>query len=356
MPAAMMVHSLCSRIRSKSDSVCGRLGRRRRPASVGPRISRVPQPLVSVVVATYNRPARLVALLESLRSQTLPSDAFEVVVVDNGSAAPTQELLAAASAGGELQLRVVRHTSTRGPAGARNAGWPVATAPLIAFTDDDCCADHRWLSAALEVHAAHPRSVIQGRTEPNPSELAEEGLFSRTVRVDGLGPQYETCNVFYPRAALQSLGGFVESFDPFPGGEDTDLAWRAIESGWKTVFAPEARVFHAVERIGPAGILRVASRWTPTVRVFADHPGTRSMLYRGRFWNVWHYLMWRSLFALLAPRWLRRLVLSRHLMDLRRRARAGGSGSWAVPLLIVHDLVECWAVARGARRYRTFVL
>ena len=32
MPAAMMVHSLCSRIRSKSDRVCGRLGRRRRPA------------------------------------------------------------------------------------------------------------------------------------------------------------------------------------------------------------------------------------------------------------------------------------------------------------------------------------
>jgi GT2 family glycosyltransferase len=316
----------------------------------------VPQPLVSVVVATYNRPARLAALLESLRDQTLPSDAFEVVIVDNGSAAATQELLDGVSAAGGLQLRVVRHTSTRGPAGARNAGWPLATAPLVAFTDDDCTADARWLRAALEVHADHPRAVIQGRTEPNPRELDAQGLFSRTVRVDRLGPQYETCNVFYPRAALELLGGFVESFDPFPGGEDTDLAWRAIEAGWDTVFAPQARVFHAVERIGLSGTLRVAARWTPTVRVFAEHPQTRSMLYHGVFWNVWHYLLWRSVLALAGPAWLRRLLLTRHLSELRRRSRATGSGGWAVPFLILHDAVECWAIARGARRYRTFVL
>jgi hypothetical protein len=50
----------------------------------------------------------------------------------------------------------------------------------------------------------------------------------------------------------------------------------------------------------------------------------------------------------------------RHLLELRRRAREAGAGSWsvpwAVPYLIVHDVVECWAVARGAARYRTLVL
>ena len=146
------------------------------------------------------------------------------------------------------------------------------------------------------------------------------------------------------------------AFGLTPGGEDTDLAWRAIEAGWGTGFVPDALVFHAVERLGARGTLRVASRWTATIRVFADHPRTRSMLYRGLFWNVWHYLLWRSAVALLGPDWLRRMVLTMHLLTLRRRAREAGSSAWVVPFLVVHDAVECWAVARGTARYRTLVL
>jgi hypothetical protein len=50
------------------------------------------------------------------------------------------------------------------------------------------------------------------------------------------------------------------------------------------------------------------------------------------------------------------MLLTLHLMALRRRARLAGAGSWAVPYLILHDAVECWAVARGAVRYKTLVL
>jgi len=82
------------------------------------------------------------------------------------------------------------------------------------------------------------------------------------------------------------------------------------------------------------GILWVPARWGPAVRVRRDHPATRSMLHRGLFWNVWHYLMWRSLLALLAPARLRRLVLARHLAQLRRRAAERG-GAAAVR---VHDV------------------
>jgi len=90
--------------------------------------------------------------------------------------------------------------------------------------------------------------------------------------------------------------------------------------------------------------------------VLADHPQTRVMLYRDRFWNVWHYLLWRSALALLAPAWLRRLLLTRYLLELRKRARVEHGGPWALPFFVVHDAVECWAIARGAWRYRTFVL
>jgi cellulose synthase/poly-beta-1,6-N-acetylglucosamine synthase-like glycosyltransferase len=311
---------------------------------------------VSVVVSTRNRPERLRRLLRSLEAQTLRPDLFEVIVVDDGSQPPTRQVLEAELDRAVLALRTVRHERPIGPGGGRNSGWQAARAPLIAFVDDDCAAAPEWLASGLERARSAPTAVIQGRTEPERSPLCENGLLNRTVRIEHLGPQYETCNIFYPREVLESLDGFDEDFGTRPGGEDTDLAWRAIEAGHATVQAPDAVVFHAVERLGVVGTLRVAARWGPTIRVFARHPQTRVMLYRGHFWNVWHYLMWRSLLSLAGPRWLARLVLTLHLLELRRRARDAGAGSWAIPFLIVHDLVECWSVAGGAVRYRTLVL
>ncbi|MGH2867766.1 MAG: glycosyltransferase family 2 protein [Solirubrobacteraceae bacterium] len=323
-----------------------------------------PPPLVSVVVSTHNRPERLARLLAALRAQTIASDRFEVVVVDNGSRPETASILDREQAHGGLPLRTLRLQTTAGPAGGRNLGWHQAVAPLVAFTDDDCQPSPQWLTAILAAAAAHPGAVLQGPTRPAPDELERDGLLSHTVRIEGLGPQYETCNIAYPRAVLEALGGFDERFGRQPSGEDTDLAWRAIAAGRETVFVPAAVVHHAVEPIGVSGMLRRAARWSAVVRVFADHPGTRSMLYRGRFWNVWHYLLYRSLLALAGPPWLRRLLITRHLLALRRRARSSpgarsvrrGAGPAAVFFLLVHDSVECWAVARGAIRYRTLVL
>ena len=310
---------------------------------------------MSVVVSTCNRPARLTRLLASLRGQSLRRESFEVVVVDDGSGPETRAAIEAAADQG-LPVRTVRHEVPRGPGAGRNSGWRAARAPLVAFTDDDCVADARWLSAALAVCAESPEAIVQGATQPDPFELHREGVLSRTIRVEALGPHYETCNIFYPRALLESLGGFDEHFGLSPGGEDTDLAWRAIEAGRPAVFAPGAVVYHAVQPLGVRGMLRVAARWSDVVRIYAEHPQLRSTLERGIFWNVWHYLLWRSALALLGPRWLRRLLITKHLLELRGRAREAGAGSWAVPFLLVQDVVECWAVARGAVRYRTLVL
>lgn len=288
--------------------------------------------------------------------QSLPEDAFEVVVVDDGSEPEARVAIERAVDGRGPRLSIVRHPTARGPGAARNSGWRRAHAPLVAFTDDDCAADRNWLRAGLAASTAAPGAIIQGRTEPSVEELGGDGVLSRTVRVEGLGPRYETCNMFYPRQVLESLGGFDERFGLTPGGEDTDLAWRAMEAGIATRYCDQAVVRHAVDRLGVRGSLRVAARWSATTRIFAEHPGTRSMLYRGIFWNVWHYLIWRSMLALFVPSWLRRLLLTRHLLELRRRALRGGAGWWAVPYLLVHDLVECWAVTRGALRYRTLVL
>jgi GT2 family glycosyltransferase len=310
-----------------------------------------------VVVPTHDRPERLAAALAGLRAQTLAPEAFEVIVVDDGSVTPgTAEVLAEERGRGALRLRSVRHPSARGTSAGRNSGWRAARAPLVAFTDDDCVPDPNWLSEALAVGDRHPGAIIQGRTEPNPAELDRRGVFSRTITVSSLGPQYEACNIFYPRALLDRVGGFDEAFGLFSAGEDTDLAWRALEAGGRTVFAPGALVFHAVHELGPLRTLREAMRLTQTALVFARHPQTRAMLNRRLFWNGWHYLVIRSLVALALPRPARRFLLTRHALQLAARARAAGAGPWAVPFLLLYDAIETGAIARGGIRYRTPVL
>ncbi|TMK42526.1 MAG: glycosyltransferase [Actinobacteria bacterium] len=338
------------------------------------------EPVVSVVVPTRDRPERLERLLISLAAQSLGGEAFEIVVVDEASGPATAAVLdrhatgtgtgagagagghddapraaATAAAGSAPSVRVLRHPVALGPGAARNAGWRRARAALVAFTDDDCRAHPDWLRAGVEAHRGDPGAIVQGRTEPDPGELPA-GLLSRTVRIERLGPQYETCNIFYPRALLERLGGFDEGFGLRPGGEDTDLAWRALESGARAVHAPGALVYHAVERLGIGGRLREATRWTATVRIFAEHPGTRAMLTRRVFWNVWHYLLVRSLLALALPPAPRRVLITRHAIALRRRAREAGAGPWAIPFLVLCDAIELGALIRGGLRYRTLVL
>ncbi|MDQ6914769.1 MAG: glycosyltransferase [Actinomycetota bacterium] len=313
-------------------------------------------PAVSVVVATRDRPARLAALLAGLRRQRVGAgDAFEVVVVDDGSGPETAARLEAERAHGELELVVRRHEASRGPGAARNTGWRSARALLVAFTDDDCVPEPGWLASGLSAHRAAPEAIVQGRTEPEPAELHRAGLFPHLARVQRLGPQYQTCNIFYPRELLERVGGFDETFAGAPG-EDTDLAWRALALGRPARFAPEALVHHAVEERSVGDAVRTAWRWTGTVRLLSVHPATRGMLFRGLFWNEWHYLLVRSVLSPALPRPLRRLVLARHAYELWRRARRAGAGPASIPLLVAHDAVELAAVVRGALRYRTLAL
>ena len=316
-------------------------------------------PRASVVLATHDRADRLAALLDGLRAQT--ADGFEVVVVDDASTDDTPRVLREEAARGDLELRTVRFEANRGPAAARNAGWRAARAPFVAFTDDDCVPSPGWLEAMLEAHAQQPAALVQGRTDPHPDELHADGPFSRTLRVHRAGPHFQTCNVAYPRALLERLGGFDEVTFTVPGGEDADLAWRALGDGVPVAFSQRAQVFHAVSRLGALGKLRVAWRWSETMRIYARYPRLRrdSLLY-GVFWKGTHYLLARWLLSLLVGRrsrllaaWLGWPYLSHLLAD---RWREDGGTPLHAPWYLLHDVVEMAAVLRGAVRYRVFVL
>jgi GT2 family glycosyltransferase len=316
----------------------------------GEESGRVDEPLVtdvSVVVATRDRPGRLRRLLATLDAQTLPAERFEVVVVDDASGPETAAVLAGTRA------RVIRRDTPGGPGAGRNVGWRAARSPLVAFTDDDCEVTPEWLETLLETASANPGAFIQGRVLPLPAEEASYGPFSHTIRIEGLTRGFETANMLYPRELLERLGGFDERFSR--SGEDTDLAWRAMDAGARAVFAHDALAYHAVVQLGPRGQLRRAARWHEAPLVYKRHPALRRTLALGIFWNSGHLRAWAALVALVLParlRWLRLALAAPYVRYLVARR----SGPLLAPYLVLRDGIELATLVRGSLRYRTLVL
>lgn len=320
---------------------------------------------MAVVVSTRNRAFQLEQLLGAMVAQTVGAGGFELVVVDDGSTDRTATLLAEELDRDRLRLRLVRRPAPGGAAVGREQGWRATDAELIVFTDDDCVPDARWLEAGVAAAAESPGAIVQGRTDPRPDQLHRLGPFSRTIRVAGPDHAFQTTNIFYPRALLERIGGFdTRSYADVVGGEDTDLAWRAIESGAEARFAPEARVLHAVNVLGPLGLLRVAARPTASLP-YARHPVIRRRHFAfGVFRKPTHLLAVLAGAGLLAARLLARpwrlplaVVASLpYLQALRARGIIEGGGLALVPYFLLHDLVEILATFRGGLRGGRFLL
>lgn len=358
------------------------------------------KPWVSVVAPTCDRPKLLRQLLDSLAAQSLNHELFEVIVVnDCSTATKVSQLLdeyRAASKRKEFpELRVIDLPVRSGPSVARNAGWKLAKAELVAFIDDDCVASRGWLEGLIDSwrrgearqikgaksEVALPVSrrsscVIVGPVEPNPAEYpAAYGPFSTSLWVKEPGPRFETANIAYPRALLEQLNGFDESL--VMAGEDTDLGWRALESGAAAVWAEQAQVFHAVVQQGAWGKLKKGWRWRFVPAVYARHPGLRSHLIGRLFWGPQHWGMFRALLAALLPGSSAALAATVASSDsgLGRRASAGGilvakwwlafpyvrrlthyrSGPLLAPYRFACDLVEVVAIIVGAVKSRVWM-
>jgi len=243
-----------------------------------------PAPAVAVVVATHDRAVLLPRLLEALASQR-GAPPYEVVLVDDASGDDTWAVLQALAAQTACPVRVLRLPRNRGPATARNVGWRTTSAPLVAFTDDDCVPAPHWLAALVSGLAT--ADLAQGRTLPDPEQLAGSGPFSRTLRIEREDGFYQTCNLAYRREILQLTGGFDEEFR-HPAGEDTELAWRALEAGAAAVFVSAALVHHDVRPSSLAAALRDTPRWGSVVLAVRKHPALRQRMHSRWFWRAAH--------------------------------------------------------------------
>jgi glycosyltransferase involved in cell wall biosynthesis len=98
-------------------------------------------PLVSVILPTYNRADFLGRSIGSVLGQTF-SD-FELIVVDDASTDHSREVIDAID---DQRLIYLKHERNRGGSAARNTGIKAARGKFIAFQD----SDDEWLPEKLE--------------------------------------------------------------------------------------------------------------------------------------------------------------------------------------------------------------
>jgi GT2 family glycosyltransferase len=221
-------------------------------------------PAFSVIIPTYNRPARLRACLESFHLLQYPEGEWELIVVNDGGDHSFSKL--GESIGDELPLRLIEQEHG-GPASARNLGAQNASGAYLAFTDDDCRVTSNWLN---EFESGFQRRLWHGlggqTVNPYPENATARAMqFFTDFLYEYLRmPNDDAYMLISNNAAIQrniylKEGGFDESF-PYAAAEDRELSHRLNAKGYRLHYWPKAKVWHH-HQVSARGYLSLQFRY-----------------------------------------------------------------------------------------------
>ena len=330
------------------------------------------EPLISVIIPTWNRGELLRSTLAALAAQTLEPERFEVIVVDDGSTDATGAIVAETAARVLFRLLYHRMPVNGGPVLARNQGARLARAEIFAFTDSDCQPCPPWLEVAAQ--AFHQDPELGFLTGPVINTPGQRVRFFSVGGADcaGENPTYPAANVIYRKRVFWDVGAFDPTAWLYNAGptpldcSDVDLAWRVKERGFRNRFLDELLMHHEVRQLTPWQWLAHYTRILTIPELVRRHPGFgKSFLWWGPFCLPENPLFYLGVagaalgvtvnpaFALLALPFLFRLVYL-----LRRSASLGRLPFFAaqVAFLWVRQAVICGSLIYGSVRSRTLVL
>jgi len=245
---------------------------------------------LSVIVPTYNARETLQGLLGSLMAQT--QSGFEVILVDDCSTDGTPEI-----AGG-YPCKLVRLQENHGPAYCRNAGARSARGDILVFTDSDCRVEHDWIANIDKYFSKNSAEALMGRLVLLPSTFLGDSIsalgfpaggaigFEKIWKVDkrGFTDSLSTCNFAIKRDIFWKAGGFDETF-PFPGGEDTLLAYHLKKLDYRIRYCPDILAYHGA-RESFRGFLKWQFRRGISSFIFSSKIPDKKFFLSLRMWST----------------------------------------------------------------------
>lgn len=270
--------------------------------------------MISVIVPAFNAEKSIALCLESLLKQSLSRDAYEVIVVDDGSRDATYQIAQA------FQVRVLTQANS-GAAAARNLGAQQARGDIVVFVDADSVPDKAWLEKMIAPFADPAIAGASGEKKTHQTNLWAQyvqieydykyALMRNHVYTDFI----DSSTAAYRRDVFVQNGGFDTAFME---AEDTELSFRLAEGGCKMVLIRDAIVYHKHPTSTWEYLRRKVqySRWravvyrkfprkvasetrTPWAQKF-QVPLAFAMLFFIVGTGVWNLLAWGALFLALA--------------------------------------------------------
>jgi len=203
-------------------------------------------PPLAIVICSKDRAWLLEGALSAIERVRRPGD--ETIVVDSASTDDSVKRVA----GRFPWVRFVR-CDQPGASRARNCGVRVSSAPVVAFTDDDCRPEAGWADAIEAIFREEPATgfltgMVRPDGGPGPA-LAVGGADVPQLFRYGDDPAElgQSANFAARRQALDAIGGFDEVLGAgtrFAGAEDHDVFWRLLRAGWMGRYDPRVSVVH----------------------------------------------------------------------------------------------------------------
>lgn len=236
--------------------------------------------MLSVIIPTYNRRHNLELVLHSLVRQGGFSEAFEVIIVDDGSEDYSLPLVIVPLIE-HLRLKYCWHPRAGARlAYSRNEGTHLARGGAFIFLDSDVMLNPTALAHYINLYRANPTCIIAGRYDwLVPMKIETGDLHNRwsdviaqqlpqwepahgILGLQGIDPRYEanpdmfereipqgnyatrlyTGNLLVPHGIFEELAGYDEGMIGF--GEDCEFGIRAQLSGAQTIFSSKVVGYH----------------------------------------------------------------------------------------------------------------
>jgi GT2 family glycosyltransferase len=257
------------------------------------------QPLVSVIVVTWNGKPLLEKFMPSVVGMSYPN--YEVVVVDNASSDGSAEFLEKAYPA----VRVVKHSVNDGTAEGSNVGARAARGEYLFFISNDMWLEPDLLDRIVP-HLAGDQSV--GIATVKMRRITAAG--ARLNEIDSVGANVDVFGFPESRGILEqdsgqydagpaevffSFGGAMlirrdlfwkaGGYDPefFTLTDDIDLSWRVRLLGFKVVAEPRAVLYHRVSAtLDTPAFKRAHRRFLSernTIRMLLKNYGARSLMW-----------------------------------------------------------------------------
>ena len=198
--------------------------------------------MITVIIPTLNEEESILACLESLTAQTIPRDAYEIIVVDGGSSDNTCALAAT------LADQVITQKRP-GIGGARGDGAKAANGDILVFTDADTRHPSTWLETIKDHLTSGDYDVCTGPV----------WFYNRTIRsciIQGWRQYYLPLHYFGFYWLIGSNFAVTKDLYTQTGGhrsisilEDYDLSLRLSKAGARCTYDRRTAVFTSARRL-----------------------------------------------------------------------------------------------------------